>query len=1516
MDFKLIIFGNDIYKEVELDASMEAPLYIGTAADSQIRFNRDNFFADFDLSVANQNGQWVMNCKHNIYLKKEASVKQYFELLEHGDRIDVFYENADVHIFRVEFLMDYERRVTPYTRYVDIKHQDEIYIGGHASCQIIIDDAILQQDYICLKRCRNGYILDDSHSRYGIMVNGFKAILAYPQINYGDFFSLLGTSFYITENRLYYTGQGSVQSQWPILNDDLADHVYAYPKFTRNARIRFKLPDTSIEVLPPKSMPQAPEKNLIMTIIPVIATLVLTVVLRGVMGGGGSFIIYSAAMMIMGGVMSVWNYLNDGKAYKEAMKKRTAQYNDYVTMQAEKIAALRDKERHILDQKYLSLEDDIQIVRQFDLRLYERQKGDDDFLSVYLGRGIVESCCPVKYRNQEYKDTEDELQDYPQLMYDRFRYLDNVPVVIDLKAVNAVGITGSRSRLYQMLKNMTLDITVRHFYQDVKLYYILTKADANAFRWMRWLRHAWNDETETRNFMYDEDSEKNILEYLYGELSGRESLDLKYIPLLPRVIVFVYRSNKLMLHPLSRFIDNAGALGFTFLFFEEHRELLPPGCDEFIYLNDGDYTGMVQSCQDGDRIRQFNYSHIPAEICSQTALKLSCVYVDEVSLESSLTRNISLFKLMGIMTAAELDLAERWNKSRIYESMAAPIGVKSGDEIICLDLHEKFHGPHGLVAGTTGSGKSEVLQTYILSMATLFHPYEVSFVIIDFKGGGMVNQFKELPHINGAITNIDGREINRSLLSIKAELRKRQALFAQYGVNHIDAYIQLYKKRETPIPLPHLILIVDEFAELKMDQPEFMKELISAARIGRSLGVHLILATQKPSGVVDAQIWSNSKFKLCLKVQNREDSNEVLKSPLASEIREPGRAYLQVGNNEIFTLFQSAYSGAPVNVDDNQRKFEISRVTLSGKRIPVYVKKTDKGSGKNETQLDALVKYINAYCQKENIQKLPGICLPPLKDMLPYPDQFPCRDQRDTVIPLGIYDDPDHQRQAEVMMNLSAGHVLIIGASQYGKTNVLQLMLRAIAESYRPDEVWMYILDFGSMALKVFESLRHVGGVVLSSEDEKLKNLMKMLTGELKRRKEVFSGMGITSFGSYREAGHQDLAHILVFLDNFLAFKELYPDYEDTLLTLCREGVALGITLIFTSLQTSGISYRYMSNMPNRICLYCNQKDEYGNVFDHCRQQPSNIPGRGLIALEKEIFEYQGYLAFDGEKEIDRVNSMKRVITQINEASGSLMAARIPMVPEVLTEAVLTGQFGVKRSGTYQAALGIDYENIRVFAPDLEHLGVLGLLGDSEATRQNFVCGIMYHLYLNMFSAASIVYILDDAQKRLKRYENCGIVDRYCLDGDDIIDLIEEIHGILQERMEAEPAKTQGYPLLVLFIENREAISILSKNAAAMKLYREITGKYKNYGICIIYTNIEDAQLSFSGPEILKLLKEQRHLMYFDDLSAMKFIDVPNQVLRTYKKELAVMDAYYFQGGNVLKVKTVKCSEEWMEQWQ
>lgn len=179
----------------------------------------------------------------------------------------------------------------------------------------------------------------------------------------------------------------------------------------------------------------------------------------------------------------------------------------------------------------------------------------------------------------------------------------------------------------------------------------------------------------------------------------------------------------------------------------------------------------------------------------------------------------------------------------------------------------------------------------------------------------MASLFHELPHHLGTITNLDGQGGVRALISVKAELSRRQRIFGSYHVNHINGYMKLFKEGKASEAIPHLFIISDEFAELKKEQPDFMKELISAARIGRSLGVHLILATQKPSGVVDEQIWSNSRFKLCLKVQEEMDSKEVLRTMDAANIAIPGRAYLKVGNNETYELFQAALSKAPYRED-------------------------------------------------------------------------------------------------------------------------------------------------------------------------------------------------------------------------------------------------------------------------------------------------------------------------------------------------------------------------------------------------------------------------------------------------------------------------------------------------------------------------------------------------------------------------------------------------------------------------
>ena len=244
-------------------------------------------------------------------------------------------------------------------------------------------------------------------------------------------------------------------------------------------------------------------------------------------------------------------------------------------------------------------------------------------------------------------------------------------------------------------------------------------------------------------------------------------------------------------------------------------------------------------------------------------------------------------EMYGAETFSDLQVLQKWQQNAPYKSLAVPIGLRGKEDLVYLNLHEKAHGPHGLIAGTTGSGKSETIQSYILSLAVNFHPHDVAFLLIDYKGGGMANLFKNLPHLLGTITNLDGVQSMRALASINAEIHRRERLFREFEVNHINQYQKKFKNGEATEPLPHLFLISDEFAELKVNQPDFIKELVSIARVGRSLGVHLILATQKPSGVVDDQIWSNSRFKLALKERMTLQELEPIQPQEAWEQKQP-----------------------------------------------------------------------------------------------------------------------------------------------------------------------------------------------------------------------------------------------------------------------------------------------------------------------------------------------------------------------------------------------------------------------------------------------------------------------------------------------------------------------------------------------------------------------------------------------------------------------------------------------------
>lgn len=1491
--YKVTLSSNTVYKEIELASDLQQ-VKVGTGVDCDIRLRKELFFGQIELTFIKNKDTWTVICSDNLYITVGDVRKLATKQLNHGDVLEVKYQDSDNLVFAMGFLIDFDDG-KKYERIIDIFGATSLTIGTSENCNITIGGEYAKDDALVLTRKSDGFVVDIQNTTYGVYINGKKAKNK-DIIKDRDFLSVSDYFFYFKNNKI-----------WTQIRKDLVVNALnfidrpeqnSYPKFNRNTRVQIIVNKDDIEVLDPPAKPEKPKANILQRLLPSMGVLIVSGVMAFI--GSPTMLIFSGISGVMAIVTAVIGMKEGKKEFEQKTRDRFEKYNAYISNKRVEIEQARQEERTVLEEIYVSDEVARQNLTNFAYNLFDRSADDEDFLCVRLGTGNVAAKREINYKKQEKLEIEDDLQLMPAQLSDEYRTVQGAPVVCDLKAVNAVGVIGTIGCQLAMLKCMVLDIAARQYHSDVQLIFVADEANKDHVWRYRMLPHVYNEALHTRNIVCNAESKNLIFEYLYKELSQREQSKSHD----SNIVVFFLNECGFNSHPISKFVDKAKDLGVTFVFFGQERADIAQGCGALIEVLDM-RQGVLVDTSDKNHSTKFIYNPIDDEAMDSIVSLLTPVYTEEISLEGTLTKNISMFQLLNILAVDDLDLTKRWASTKVHKSMSAPIGVsKTG--VVSLDLHDKFHGPHGLVAGTTGSGKSEILQTYILSMATLFHPYEVGFVIIDFKGGGMVNQFWELPHLMGAITNIDGREINRSLKSIKAELQKRQRLFAEANVNHIDKYIQKFKIGEVREPLPHLIIIVDEFAELKAEQPEFMKELISAARIGRSLGVHLILATQKPAGQVNEQIWSNSRFKLCLKVQTQEDSNEVLKSPLAAEIKEPGRAYLQVGNNEVFELFQSAYSGASERADDsNVKEFAIYELPDTGKRVPVFAQRRQKSGENSSTQLDAIVRYVHDYCDKTHISKLPDICLPALSEIISFPEKISKRNGESIWADVGIYDDPDNQYQGTYAIDLTNQNVMLIGSAQSGKTNVLQTIIRSVATNYTPEEVNIYIIDFASMVLKNFEGLNHVGGVVTASEDEKLKNLFKLLRSEMEARKEKMLSVGVSSFAAYKEAGKTDIPQIILMIDNLTALKELYFQDDDELLSLCREGLSVGISVVIANAQTAGIGYKYLSNFSCRIAMFCNDSGEYGSLFDHCRERIEDIHGRSIVEIDKIHLECQMYLAFEGEKEIQRVAEIRTFISRVNENNRGACARVIPLIPAVLTSEYIQTNFAAYMQEPYTVITGLDYATVSPAVLQLNGVGAIGISGKPGAGMQNFICYIIQMLG-TIYPGNTEVTIIDGLNKRLAGMKSVANVVSYDFLADRAIDAVNRLEQRLAERYNAlaTEAGCEDNHLLLLVLNSRDAVEAISSNTTAMNAYRNITGKYKNMNVCVLVGDFENANVPYAAPEIFKKLKETKQIFFFDDLANIKILDMPLAMLRQFKKQVEVGEGYFIRDNECCKIKT------------
>ena len=632
----------------------------------------------------------------------------------------------------------------------------------------------------------------------------------------------------------------------------------------------------------------------------------------------------------------------------------------------------------------------------------------------------------------------------------------------------------------------------------------------------------------------------------------------------------------------------------------------------------------------------------------------------------------------------------------------------------------------------------------------------------------MANLFKNLPHLLGTITNLDGAQSMRALASINAEIHRRERLFGEFEVNHINQYQKKFKNGEATEPLPHLFLISDEFAELKVNQPDFIKELVSIARVGRSLGVHLILATQKPSGVVDDQIWSNSRFKIALKVADRSDSNEMLHTPDAAEITQTGRAYLQVGNNEVYELFQSAWSGADYQPDKDDMgiedhtiylinelgQYEILNEDLSGLEDVDEIKEVP-------TELDAIVHHIQLLCEEQEIPPVPQPWLPPLKERIALDELEEVQptvawgQEKPLSVLLGMADIPQAQKQEAVSINLSKdGHILLYGSPGTGKTTFLQTAGMDLARKFSPKALTMYLMDFGTNGLAPLSKLPQVADTMLLDQTEKISKFVRIMERELNRRKKLLADYGVGTLELYRQASGQEEPAIVILLDSYEAFKEEAYEAElfKLLVRISREGLSIGVHLLMTAGRQTNLRAQLYSNFKHQLSLPQNEAGEVRAIVGSTplAMTMEDIKGRALMKRE-EVDVIQLALPVAGANDTQVLNNLRQEVASLQEAWTGQRPSAIPMVPEELTMEEFLNLPGVQEAiENDQIPIGLELEMVGSINISLSKFKHMAYVSNAEDAFDN----ITHHLLKTILRMPNVHMMLIDAFQEYEAYSD------------------------------------------------------------------------------------------------------------------------------------------------------------------
>ncbi|MDQ3934617.1 MAG: FtsK/SpoIIIE domain-containing protein [Actinomycetota bacterium] len=979
-------------------------------------------------------------------------------------------------------------------------------------------------------------------------------------------------------------------------------------RFNRPPRVvrPYEAPEFTLK--PPPAAQSGVPLQLGAVIVPLVLGLVLAVV-------------FEQPAMLLFAVLSpatlLWTYLSDRRSGRRNRLRTRRGHAERVEELETELAAAHARE---VDARRSAAPDTatlVDIALRTGSDLWARRSADLDFLSLRVGAADQPAQVSVAVSAGAEPDAR------TRAMLARYGTVPLVPSVAELAAAGSLGIAGPRRRVDALGRSLALQAAVLHSPRELAMAAAFAPGGRESWEWLKWLPHTRSGPSQLGGALAGQTAAAGELVERIAEVVQNRQRDRaeRYGAAErpdPALLVFMAGDAALPRPLVAQILTLGPEVGVYCIWLGGARHELPGECGALAVF-DGDIDSLtLVDVRAGSETAGVVADGLERRIAEQAARALAPVTdAGAAGSAADLPARVSLFDVLGAESLTAASVRGRWRES--MRSVDAPIGVSS-EGTIRLDL--RADGPHALVAGTTGAGKSELLQALVAALAVTHPPRSVTFLLIDYKGGAAFQACARLPHTVGVVTDLDGGLAERTLASLNAELRRREAHLRDAGARDLAEI----ERRAPGQALPSLVIVIDEFATLTTEVPAFVDGVVDIARRGRSLGLHLILATQRPAGVVTEQVRANTNLRIALRVASRTDSEDVIAAADAARIARttPGRALLRTGPGELVE-FQSAYAAAPVARGDS----EAIEVRPFGWDADSTADVASARSGRPErTQLDEVVDAVAAAADEEGIEPPPPPWLPVLPELLPL-EHLPvdvAGDAGRAVI--GLIDEPERQRQHRLALDFEEdGHVLVFGTSGSGKTTLLRTVAAALARAAPPDAVHVYGLDCAGRGLDTLKALPHCGAVVSIGDTERVIRLVARLRKEIEQRKRTFAKAGASTLGQYaaREGGPR-APRIFLLLDDYAGFVSAFERIEggllvDSLARVVAEGRAAGVHVVATADRRAAVPTTVLGLVARRLVLRMAAEDDYVALgvrarMRGCRELP---PGRGLADADHEF---------------------------------------------------------------------------------------------------------------------------------------------------------------------------------------------------------------------------------------------------------------------------------------------------------